>query len=144
MFTTSKLIILIGVILTSLNSSRTCYPSQKSVHDIENLDSIITIDVGGQIFKSHIKTLTKFPESMLASMFNRQDHGISRGSPSEEKCAICKSQVLLSRSYVGNLMIFQPLWLQHTQKSIKLHYFLMMMSESTCIPNLDLRICKKK
>ena len=29
-----------------------------------------------------------------------------RGSPSKETCAICKSQVLLSRSYVVNLMIF--------------------------------------
>ena len=29
-----------------------------------------------------------------------------RGSPSKERCAICKSQVLLSRSFVVNLMIF--------------------------------------
>ena len=66
----------------------------------------ITIDVGGQIFKSHINTLTKFPGSMLASMFNHQDQGMARGSPSKERCAICKSQVLLSRSYVVNIMIF--------------------------------------
>ena len=30
----------------------------------------------------------------------------SRGSPSKERCVICKSQVLLSRSYVVNLIIF--------------------------------------
>ena len=33
-------------------------------------DSIITINVGGQIFMTQISTLTKFPESMLATMFN--------------------------------------------------------------------------
>ena len=40
-------------------------------------DSIITIDVGGQIIKTHISTLTKFPESMLATMFNHQDQGMA-------------------------------------------------------------------
>ena len=48
---------------------------------------------------------------------------IFRGFPSKEGCAICKSQVLLSRSYVVNLIIFQPFLLQHTQKSIKLYIF---------------------
>ena len=40
-------------------------------------DSIISIDVGGQIIKTHISTLTKFPESMLATMFNHQDQGMA-------------------------------------------------------------------
>ena len=40
-------------------------------------DSIITIDVGGQIFKTHISTLTKFPESMLATMFDHQEQGMA-------------------------------------------------------------------
>ena len=75
---TWKLIIIIGIILTSLNSSKTCYPSQKSDQEIQILDSIITIDVGGQIFKTHINTLTKFPDSKLAIMFkNHQDQGMA-------------------------------------------------------------------
>ena len=48
--------------------------------------------------------------------------------PSQERCAIRKSQVSLSRSYVVNIMIFQPFLLQHTQKLIKLHNFLMQLS----------------
>jgi hypothetical protein len=40
-------------------------------------DSIITINVGGQVFMTHISTLTKFPESMLAIMFNHQDQGMA-------------------------------------------------------------------
>ena len=64
-----------GIILIILNSTKTCYPSLKPVQEIE-----ITIDVGGQIFKSHINTLTKFPESMLADMFNHQNLGMTRGS----------------------------------------------------------------
>ena len=67
-----------GIILISIpNSTKTCFPSQKPVQEIEMLDSIITIDVGGQIFKSHINTLTKFPESMLAKMLNHQDQGMA-------------------------------------------------------------------
>ena len=38
-------------------------------------DSIITLDVGGQIFKTHVSTLTKYPDSMLAVMFNHTDQG---------------------------------------------------------------------
>ena len=52
-------------------------------------------------------------------------------SPSQERCAIVKSQGLLSMSYVVNIMIFQPFLLQHTQKSMKLHNFCMIMSEIT-------------
>ena len=40
-------------------------------------ESIITINVGGQIFMAHISTLTKFPESMLATMFNHQNQGMA-------------------------------------------------------------------
>jgi len=40
-------------------------------------DSIVEIDVGGQIFKTQISTLTKYPESMLALMFNHTDEGMS-------------------------------------------------------------------
>ena len=43
--------------------------------------------------------------------------------PSKERCAMWKSQRLVSSSYVVNLIIFQPFLLQHTQKSIKLHTF---------------------
>ena len=128
MCTSKLLIILIGIILFIISSSK----------NIEKSDSIISIDVGGQIFKFHIKTLTKFP--MLASMFNHQDQGMARGSPSKESCTICKSQVLLSRSYVVNLVNVGS----STQKSIKLHNFLMIMSESTLIFNLGLKIFKKK
>ena len=39
-------------------------------------DSIVTLDVGGQMFKTQISTLTKYPGSMLAAMFNHQDQGM--------------------------------------------------------------------
>ena len=39
-------------------------------------NSIITLDVGGQIFKTQITTLTKYPGSMLATMFNHIDSGL--------------------------------------------------------------------
>ena len=39
-------------------------------------DSIITLDVGGQIFRTQLSTLTKYPESMLATMFNHIDSGL--------------------------------------------------------------------
>ena len=44
--------------------------------------------------------------------------------PSQERCAMLKSQGLLSSFYVVNITIFQPFFLQHTQKSIKCHKFL--------------------
>ena len=40
-------------------------------------DSIITINVGGQIVMTQISTLTKFQESMLATMFNHQNQGMA-------------------------------------------------------------------
>ena len=40
-------------------------------------DSIITLNVGGQIFQTTIHTLTKYPESMLAAMFNHSENGLS-------------------------------------------------------------------
>ena len=70
---TSKLLILIGIILTIISSSKPCYRSQ----NIEKSDSIITIDVGGKIFKSQIETLTKFPKSKLAKFLNQQDQGMA-------------------------------------------------------------------
>ena len=47
--------------------------------------------------------------------------------PSQERCAIYECQGLLSSSYVVNFMIFYPFLHQHTQKSIKLHNFCMIM-----------------
>ena len=47
-------------------------------------DSIITIDVGGQIFKSHISTLTKFPDSALATMFNHREEGMAPMAKTKE------------------------------------------------------------
>ena len=70
---TSKLFILIGIILTIISSSKPCYRSQ----NIEISDSIITIDVGGEIFKTQMNTLTKFPESRLAKFLNQQDQGMA-------------------------------------------------------------------
>ena len=66
-------IILIGIILTIISSSKPCYRSE----NIEKSDSIITIDVGGEIFKTQISTLTKFPESRLAKFFIHQDQGMA-------------------------------------------------------------------
>ena len=47
-------------------------------------DSIITIDVGGQIFKTHISTLTKFPDSLLATMFNHREEGMAPMAKTKE------------------------------------------------------------
>ena len=40
-------------------------------------DSIITLDVGGQMFKTQISTLTKYPDSMLAIMFQHTVNGLA-------------------------------------------------------------------
>ena len=60
--------------------------------------------------------------------------------PSQERCAMWKSEVLFSSSYVVNLMIFQPFLLQHTQKSIKLHIFFMKLFRKFLT---RLVVCKK-
>ena len=45
---------------------------------LENMsDSIITLDVGGQMFKTQISTLTKYPDSMLAIMFQHTVNGLA-------------------------------------------------------------------
>ena len=40
-------------------------------------DSIVTLDVGGKIFRTYIQTLTKYPESLLAVMFSHTDKGMA-------------------------------------------------------------------
>ena len=40
-------------------------------------DFIITLDVGGQMIKTQISTLTKYPDSMLAIMFQHTTNGLS-------------------------------------------------------------------
>ena len=39
--------------------------------------SILTLDVGGQLFKTNIQTLCKYPDSMLCAMFNHTDSGMT-------------------------------------------------------------------
>ena len=39
--------------------------------------SIIKLDVGGQIFQTTISTLSKYPGSMLSAMFSHTDAGLS-------------------------------------------------------------------
>ena len=39
-------------------------------------DSIITIDIGGQIFRTTLSTLTKYPGSLLGTMFSHLDSGL--------------------------------------------------------------------
>ena len=38
---------------------------------------IITIDVGGQLFETDIRTLTKYPDTMVAKMFEHSEEGIT-------------------------------------------------------------------
>ena len=38
---------------------------------------IITIDVGGQLFATDIRTLTKYPDTMVAKMFEHSEEGIT-------------------------------------------------------------------
>jgi len=40
-------------------------------------DSIITIDIGGQIFRTTLSTLTKYPGSLLGTMFSHLDSGLA-------------------------------------------------------------------
>ena len=40
-------------------------------------ESIVTLNVGGQIFQTTIHTLTKYPDSMLATMFCHSKNGLS-------------------------------------------------------------------
>ena len=39
--------------------------------------SILKLDVGGQLFKTNIKTLCKYPDSMLCAMFSHTDSGMT-------------------------------------------------------------------
>lgn len=39
--------------------------------------NIITIDVGGQLFETDIRTLTKYPDTMVAKMFEHSEEGIT-------------------------------------------------------------------
>ena len=39
--------------------------------------SIIKLDVGGQLFKTNIQTLCKYPDSMLCTMFSHTDSGLT-------------------------------------------------------------------
>ena len=47
-------------------------------------DSIVTLNVGGKIFQTHISTLTKYPESVLGVMFNRVSQIIVLTSQTDE------------------------------------------------------------
>ena len=40
-------------------------------------EQIISLNVGGKIFHTHIQTLTKYPDSLLGKMFNHTDHGLA-------------------------------------------------------------------
>ena len=40
-------------------------------------ESIVTLNVGGQIFQTTIHALTKYPDSMLATMFRHSKNGLS-------------------------------------------------------------------
>ena len=40
-------------------------------------ESIVTLNVGGQIFQTTMHTLTKYPDSMLATMFRHSKSGLS-------------------------------------------------------------------
>lgn len=42
-----------------------------------NSKSIIKLDVGGQLFQTTISTLSKYPESMLSTMFSHTNSGLS-------------------------------------------------------------------
>ena len=62
------------------NSIKTCFNfGLRSLFcGLENMsDSIITLDVGGQMFKTQISTLTKYPDSMLAIMFQHTANGLA-------------------------------------------------------------------
>ena len=54
-------------------------------------DSIITMDVGGQIFRTQLSTLTKYPGSMLATMFSHIDSGLGMFAFSTQGLSILKS-----------------------------------------------------
>ena len=69
-----------------------------------NVAIIIAIAAKGSRSKLTRHSLAFFRK--LPTYINTKYLGSARGSPSKERCAICKSQVLLSRSYVVNLMIF--------------------------------------
>ena len=40
-------------------------------------ESILELDVGGQLFKTNIQTLCKYPDSMLCAMFSHTDSGMT-------------------------------------------------------------------
>ena len=46
--------------------------------------SILKLDVGGQLFKTNIQTLCKYPDSMLCAMFSHTDSGLTPMPKTEE------------------------------------------------------------
>ena len=40
------------------------------------INSIVKLNVGGQVFQTSLRTLTKYPGSMLSAMFNYEEMGI--------------------------------------------------------------------
>ena len=46
--------------------------------------SILKLDIGGQLFKTNIQTLCKYPDSMLCAMFNHTDSGLTPMPKTEE------------------------------------------------------------
>jgi len=66
-------------------------------------DSIITLDVGGQIFKTHVSTLTKYPDSMLAVMFNHTDQGLAPMPKTKEGAYFLEADPIYFREILNYL-----------------------------------------
>jgi hypothetical protein len=90
--------ILVGTVFWGLNYlSDTCGGHKNSCGLMEKINP------------RHSKLLKRIHVSIKVFSWPAEPVGTvvkTRGSPSKERCAICKSQVLLSRSYVVNFMIF--------------------------------------
>ena len=69
-------------------------------------DSIITLDVGGQIFRTQLSTLTKYPESMLATMFNHIDSGLSMFAILKSNCFFLQMALIKFITFILKQLLF--------------------------------------
>jgi hypothetical protein len=65
--------------------------------------SIIKIDVGGQIFQTAISTLSKYPGSMLSAMFSHTEAGMSPMPKTERRNHHRRSLPLERNAIIGKL-----------------------------------------
>ena len=80
--------------------------------------NIITIDVGGQLFATDIRTLTKYPDTMVAKMFEHSEEGITPMLKKEDGNYFLDADPIYFREIL-NFLRFGELALQKEEPACK-------------------------